>query len=134
MTDIRKFLSDMQKALKFDRQNNGGKSDYERVKNEIRKLFERNASHAAELPASVFEYWENKYIYSSENFAQEPTEENQNKLAAFLAFLNNSDELENSISDDDWDELARLVNFEAEELSVEVLQDLMRILVSKGSY
>ena len=40
MTDINKFLSDMQKSLKHDRQNNGGKSDYNRVKNDIRRLFE----------------------------------------------------------------------------------------------
>ena len=38
------------------------------------------------------------------------------------------------VSDADWDEFGRLVNFEAEELDVDVLQDLMKILVSKGAY
>ena len=134
MTDINKFLSDMQKTLKHDRQNNGGKSSYDRVKNDLRRLFERNAAAVGELADSVFEYWENEYIYRSSDLTWEPSEENQNRLAAYLAFLENSDEYQELISDDDWQELGRLVNFEAEDLDVGVLQDLMKILVSKGAY
>lgn len=134
MTDINKFLSDMQKVLKHDRQNNGGKSSYDRVKGDLRRLFERNAAAVGELADSVFEYWENEYIYRSADLTWEPGEENQNRLAAYLAFLENSDEYQELISDDDWQELGRLVNFEAEDLDVGVLQDLMKILVSKGAY
>ena len=134
MTDINKFLSDMQKSLKFARQNNGGKSDYNRVKNDLRRLFERNAAMVGELADSVFEYWENEYIYRSADLTWEPSEENQNRLAAYLAFLENSDEYQELISDADWNEFGRLVNFEAEDLDVDVLQDLMKILVSKGAY
>ena len=124
----------MQKSLKFDRQNNGGKSDYNRVKNDLRRLFERNAAMVGELADSVFEYWENEYIYRAADVKAEPSEENQNRLAAYLAFLENSDEFQDLISDDDWNEFGRLVNFEAEDLDVDVLQDLMKILVSKGAY
>ena len=134
MTDINKFLSDVQKSLKHDRQNNSGKSDYNRVKNDLRRLFERNAAAVGELADSVYEYWENEYIYRSANPAAEPSEENQNRLAAYLAFLENSDEYQELISDSDWDEFGRLVNFEAEDLDIDVLQDLMKILVSKGAY
>ena len=134
MTDINKFLSDMQKSLKYTRQNNGGKADYDRVKNDLRRLFERNAAAVGELADSIFEYWENEYIYRSADLTWEPSEENQNRLAAYLAFLENSDEYQELISDDDWNEFGRLVNFEAEDLDVDVLQDLMRILVSKGAY
>ena len=134
MTDINKFLSDVQKALKHDRQNNGGKSNYDRVKGDLRRLFERNAAAVGELADSVFEYWENEYIYRSADLAWEPNEDNRNRLAAYLAFLENSDEYQELISDDDWNELGRLVNFEAEDLDVDVLQDLMKILVSKGAY
>lgn len=134
MTDISKFLSDIQKSLKHDRQNNVGKSDYNRVKGDLRRLFERNASDVGELADSIYEYWENEYIYRSADLTWEPSEENQNRLAAYLAFLENSDELQDFISDDDWNEFGRLVNFEAEELDVDVLQDLMKILVSKGAY
>ena len=134
MTDINKFLSDIQKSIKHDRQNNSGKTDYNRVKNDLRRLFERNAAAVGELADSVYEYWENEYIYRSADMSEEPTEENQNRLAAYLAFLENSDEYQELISDDDWNEFGRLVNFEAEELDVDVLQDLMKILVSKGAY
>ncbi len=134
MTDISKFLSDIQKSLKHDRQNNSGKSDYNRVKNDLRRLFERNAAAVGELADSVFEYWENEYIYRSADINAEPTEENQNRLAAYLAFLENSDEFQDYVSDADWQEFGRLVNFEAEDLDVDVLQDLMKILVSKGAY
>ena len=134
MTDINKFLSDVEKTLKHTRQNNGGKADYDRVKGDLRRLFERNAAAVGELADSVFEYWENEYIYRSADLTWEPSEENQNRLAAYLAFLENSDEYQELISDDDWNEFGRLVNFEAEDLDVDVLQDLMRILVSKGAY
>ncbi|MBR1637787.1 MAG: hypothetical protein IJ688_00190 [Treponema sp.] len=134
MTDINKFLTDLQKTLKHDRQNNGGKSDYNRVKNDIQRLFERNASAVGELADSVYEYWEKEYIFPSADLAWEPSEENQQRLTAYLAFLENSDEYQELISDADWEEFGRLVNFEAEELDVDVLQDLMKILVSKGAY
>lgn len=124
----------MQKTLKHDRQNNGGKSDYNRVKNDLRRLFERNATAVGELADSVFEYWENEYIYRSTDLLWEPSEENQDRLAAYLAFLENSDEYQELITDEDWQEFGRLVNFEAEDLDVSVLQDLMKILVSKGAY
>ena len=134
MTDVSKFLSDIQKTLKHARQNNGGKSDYNRVKNDLRRLFERNAAAVGELADSVFEYWENEYIYKVSDLTWEPSEDNQNRLAAYLAFLENSDEYQELISDADWEEFGRLVNFEAEELDVDVLQDLMKILVSTGAY
>ena len=134
MTDINKFLSDVEKIQKHDRQNNGGKSNYDQVKGDLRRLFERNAAAVGELADSVFEYWENEYIYRSADLAWEPNEDNRNRLAAYLAFLENSDEYQELISDDDWNELGRLVNFEAEDLDVDVLQDLMKILVSKGAY
>ena len=134
MTDIGKFLSDVQKVQKHDRQNNGGKSDYNRIKDDLRNLFEKATSCPGELPGSVFEYWENEYIFNSPDLTYEPSDENAGKLGAFLAFLDNSDEDQNLITDKDWDELGRLVNYESEELPVDVLQDLMMILVSKGAY
>ncbi len=134
MTDINKFLSDVEKTLKHARQNNGGKADYDRVKGDLRRLFERNASAVGELADSIFEYWENEYIYKTADLTWEPSSENQNRLAAYLAFLENSDEYQELVSDADWQEFGRLVNFEAEDLDVGVLQDLMKILVSKGAY
>ena len=134
MTDIGKFLSDVQKSLKHDRQNNGGHSDYNRIRNDLRNLFERSTSCPGDLPGSIFEYWENEYILNSPDIAYEPSEEHANKLGAFLAFLDNSDEDQDLISDHDWQEIGQLVNYESEELPVDILQDLMMILVNKGAY
>ena len=97
----------MQKTLKHDRQNNGGKSSYDRVKGDLRRLFERNAAAVGELADSIFEYWENEYIYRAADLTWEPCEENQNRLAAYLAFIENSDENQELISDSDWEEFGR---------------------------
>jgi len=130
MTDIAKFLTDIQKIIKHDRQNNGSPK-YDRIRSDLRKLFERNAA-VPELSASVYEYWENTYIYKSTE--EEPSEENSKRLAALLAFLQNDDEFAEVLTQDDWNELGRLVNFESEDLDIDILQNLMKILVSKGAY
>mgnify|MGYP003524491748 CR=1 FL=1 len=65
---------------------------------------------------------------------EEPTEENKNRLAAMLAFMENSDEFEDLLTDKDWQELGDTVGYEAEDLPVDLLQDLMKSLVSHGAY
>ncbi|MCQ2590534.1 MAG: hypothetical protein MJ179_08940 [Treponema sp.] len=134
MTDIRKFVTDLEKIKKFFRQNNSGKCDYNKIQKDIRNLFERTTSCPTGLPASIFEYWENEYIFRSADLSEEPTQDNINKLAAFLAFLENTDEYQELITDSDWEEIGPLVNYEAEDLPVDILQDLMMILVSHGVY
>lgn len=134
MTDIRKFVTDVEKAKKYFRQNNGGKCDYNKIQKDIRNLFERTTSCPTGLPASIFEYWENEYIFRSADLSEEPTSENIEKLGGFLAFLENVDEYQECITDDDWNEIGPLVNYEAEDLPVDILQDLMKILVSHGAY
>lgn len=134
MTDIGKFLSDIQRIKKHDRQNNGGNPDYNRIFRDLNSLFLRSTSCPADLARSVFEYWENEYIFNSQNQKEEPSEENSQKLAAMLAFLEDSDEFQNLLTQKDWQELRDLVNYEAEDLPVDVLQSLMRVLVEKGAY
>ena len=134
MTDISKFLSDIEKIKKHDRQNNSGKPDYEHIHEDLRKLFVRSTSCPSNLPNSLFEYWENKYIFASLNQKEEPSEENKNRLAAMLAFMENSDEFQELLTDHDWQEIGELTGYEAEDLPVDLLQDLMKILVSHGAY
>ncbi|MCQ2592612.1 MAG: hypothetical protein MJ188_07485 [Treponema sp.] len=134
MTVIGKFLSDVEKIKKHDRHNNGGNPDYNRIAQDLRNLFERSTSCPGELPGSIFEYWEKEYIFNSEDLKEEPTSENIAKLAAMLGFLDNSDEDQELISDDDWQELGKLVGYESEDLPIDILQELMMILVSKGAY
>lgn len=134
MTDIGKFLSDVERIKKHDRQNNGNKPDYNRIARDLRNLFERSTSCPGELAGSIYEYWENKYVFNSPNLAEEPDTDNLNKLGAFLGFLDNSDEDQDLISDEDWQELGQLVNYEAEDLPVDILQELMMMLVNHGAY
>ena len=123
-------MSDIEKIKKHDRQNNGGNPDYEHIHEDLRKLFCRSTSCPASLANSIFEYWENEYIFTSAN----KKEENKNRLAAMLAFMENSDEFEDLLTDKDWQELGDTVGYEAEDLPVDLLQDLMKILVSHGAY
>lgn len=134
MTDIGKFLSDIQRIKKHDRQNHSGNPDYNRIFRDLNSLFLRSTSCPADLARSVFEYWENEYVFNSQNQKEEPSEENSQKLAAMLAFLEDSDEFQNLLTQKDWQELRDLVNYEAEDLPVDVLQSLMRVLVEKGAY
>ena len=134
MTDIGKFLSDIQRIKKHDRQYNSGNPDYNRIFRELNSLFLRSTSCPADLARSVFEYWENEYIFNSQNQKEEPSEENSQKLAAMLAFLEDSDEFQSVLTQKDWQELGDLVNYEAEDLPVDILQSLMRVLVEKGAY
>lgn len=134
MDDIAKFISDVEKTIKHDRQNNGGKSDYSRFKKDIKNLFIRNTSSCGELPGSIYDYWENQYVYNSANVAEEPVRENIERLGAFLGFLHNSRDDEDLLVQEDWDELGRLVGYEAEDLPIDVLQDLMKIVVDHGAY
>ena len=134
MTDIGKFLSNIQRIKKHDRQNNSGNPDYNRIFRELNSLFLRSTSCPADLARSVFEYWENEYIFNSQNQKEEPSEENSQKLAAMLAFLEDSDEFQSVLTQKDWQELGDLVNYESEDLPVDILQSLMRVLVEKGAY
>ncbi len=134
MTDIGKFLSDIQRIKKHDRQNHSGNPDYNRIFRDLNSLFLRSTSCPADLARSVFEYWENEYVFSSQNQKEEPSEENSQKLAAILAFLEDSDEFQSVLTQKDWQELRDLVNYEAEDLPVDILQSLMRVLVEKGAY
>lgn len=134
MTDIRKFLSDAERLKKHERQNNAGSCNYNNIQNDLCKIFGRASAATNSLNDSIFSYWENEYVFSSENFTEEPSAEHLEILAAYLAFLDNSDEGQELISQKDWQELGDLVNYEAEDLPVDLLQDLMKILVSKGAY
>ncbi|MBP5602678.1 MAG: hypothetical protein J6X78_08095 [Treponema sp.] len=134
MTDIGKFLSDLDKVKKFARNNKPGFSGYNDIRDEIRNLFERATSCPMGLPGSIFEYWEDKYVLNGADLTYEPSTENAAKLGAMLAFLDNSDEDQELITDEDWQEIGRLVNYEAEDLPVDILQELMSVLVSKGAY
>ena len=131
---LSKMNYDVEKIKKHARNNKPGFSGYNDIRDELRNLFERATSCPMGLPGSIYEYWENTYVFNNADLTYEPSDENTGKLAAMLAFLNNSDEDQDLITDEDWQEIGHLVNYEAEDLPVNILQELMMVLVSKGAY
>ncbi len=133
MTDTQKFKADVKRLIKHNRADNNGKVNENQIFKDIVSMFVRASSVPKTLSSSVAYYWLENYVNSSAQMENEPTEENLDKLCAFLSFLENSDEGEELISDSDWKEFADFVDEEAETLPLEILQDLMKILVSKGA-
>lgn len=133
MTEIEKFISDVEKIKKFDRQDNNNQIDYNRASSKYAAQFERSAKVTKSLAGTIFDYWEKEYIWKSSNLGEEPTAENILKLSAFLAFLNNTDENADVVTQEDWENLGELVNYEAEDMDIEKLTELMSILVDHGA-
>ncbi len=126
-------MADARRVLKHARADNNGHFDSERASKDAVSLFIRSASVPGDLPSSVAEYWQRTYIEESSNFSEEPTEKNLERLSGFLSFLENADENEDLLSDSDWRMLGELVNYEAEDLPIDVLQYLMAKIVEKGA-
>ena len=133
MTVVQKFLSDIERVKKVSRQKTAD-CGYNGLREELARLFEKTTSCPTDLPHSLFEYWENTCIFNSADLTWEPEQKNAEKLAGMLALLENSDEYTNTLTAQDWQEIGRLVNFEADDLPVDILQQLMSVLVSKGAY
>lgn len=132
MTEIEKFNSDLSRAVKHNR-NADGTLNQNAFYSYAENLFKRASSVGGCLSTSLFGYWKSEYIDCSINPQNEPTEENINRLSAMLAFLCNSNEYEDCLTDEDWVEMSDMVSAEAEDMPIEQLQDLMSIIVSKGA-
>lgn len=134
MTETEKLITDLKKAVKFARSSDGS-LDYYKVNDDLASLFERASDSSKSLANAIFDYWEKEHVTSSEAFVQgnEPTEDNLRLLGAFNAFLNKSDELEELVSKDDWREIGVLVNYEAEDMDIGELTELMSVLVDHGA-
>ena len=134
MTTIDKFLSDIQKTLKYDRANNGGHYDAKRACTQVAKLFSNNNRNLGNLAVSISDYWLNTYILASSDLANEPSEQNIEKIKAFQNFCDNAeDEDYSALSSDDWENLRDFVDDEAEELDLDSLQSMMSLILANGA-
>ena len=133
MTDIQKFRADVQRLIKHSRADNNGRYNAEKTCNDIIELFLSETTVPGALPQSGAEYWKRTYIDESASPENEPTAENVDRLGAILSFLENSGEDEELLTDDDWRMLGELVNYEAEDLPLDILQALMGVIVQKGA-
>lgn len=134
MNTIEKFISDIQKTIKYDRANNGGHYDGKRACTQITKIFQANNKNLGNLAVDIGDYWLNTYILSSEDAANEPTEQNIAKIRAFQCFFENdvSEDLD-ALSSEDWETLRDFINDSAEDIDLDSLQNMMSILLDKGA-
>ena len=134
MTTIDKFLSDIQKTIKYDRANNGGHYDAKRACTQISKLFANNNRNLGSLAVSLGDYWLNTYILASGDLADEPSEQNIEKIKAFQSFCDADEEADFSVlTADDWENLRDFVDDEAENLDLDSLQNMMNLILQNGA-
>ena len=134
MNSIDKFLSDIQKTIKYDRANNGGHYDARRACTQISKIFENNNRNLGSLAVSLGDYWLNTYILSSENLANEPSETNIEKIKAFQNFCDNDEDADfSALTADDWENIRDFVDDEAENLDLFSLQNMMNLILQNGA-
>lgn len=131
MDNIQKFLADVEKIKKHDRADNGGRYDGERVCRKVCDLFSANNRSLGELGASFGDYWMRTYVLPSNDLANEPSAANLDVIAAFQSLLDGDADGTKCLTDADFEALCELVNYEAEDLPIDVLNDLMIIFVDK---
>ena len=130
MADVRKFYADVQRIQKHTRAKYSG-SNPSAVTNQVMDLFKSYARDLGDLPASVLEYWKKIYIDCSPHPEEEPRQEHIDWLAAVLSFFDGDLDSDQDIPLKDWRELANLINYEAEDIPIDVLSSMMSTLVEK---
>ena len=132
MTNVDKFYSDVQRIKKYDRANNPS-YDGLRASKAVVGLFENCNRDLGELPKSIGDYWLENYVQKSSDMSAEPTDEHVEWLLTVLSFFDGNLEGSKDLPKKDWKAIQELINYEAESLPIEVLTDLMKILVEKGT-
>ncbi len=137
MDNIEKFYSDVKRIVKLDRAHNAGTYDGIRASKAVAKHFVSQYRDLGELPFCIADYWEQTYIQNTQKKDDEPSDVNVTWLAAAMALLdgeflqNASDQEKNAFSNKDWKELCNLVNYEAEDLPLDLLTSLMSVFTEK---
>ncbi|MBQ7159112.1 MAG: hypothetical protein IJS09_06800 [Treponema sp.] len=132
MTDTQQFLSEAKKIIKHERADNGGRYDGKRACDKLVRLLENRNQTLGNLPGSVGDFWLNTYILPSADAVNEPTDAHLEKLSAFNSFLAGEVEETDCLTADDWKNLQELVNYEAEDMPLDLLEKMMGIIVDKG--
>lgn len=128
MDNISKFYADAQRIKKHYRANNS-RYDGQKVCEEVKNLFARNNPQVKSLALSFGDYWFNEYIVNSAEMENEPTQQHLEILGAMQALMDNEPEQTAALCQKDWQELCSLTNYEAEDLPIEFLNDIMIIFV-----
>lgn len=132
MDNIQKLYSDIEKIKKHNR-NSSGTLDLNKVATQVSEMFQRNNRDFCDLSNSLAEYWVKTYVYPQIDLnANDLSQESVDKLCAMQAFLDNDIEDDTDcLTLDDWKQIAAFVNFEAEDMPIDLLSQMMSILVEK---
>ena len=131
MDSIQKLNSDILKVKKHHLAENSGAINLPKLCDEITKLFVSSNRGIESLARSFADYWANKYVLSGQG--SELTEKSISVLISMQALFENEVSLTDSLDSEDWKELCELTNYEAEDLPLDFLNNLMMIFVDKKS-
>ena len=133
MTTTDKFFADIQRVIKHERADNGGRYDGARACSRIADLFASNNRDVADLARSIADYWLNTYVLAAGDTASEPSEANSARLIAFQAFLDGEATGYDALSEDDWETLRDFVDDEADTMDLDRLQTMMSLVLEHGA-
>lgn len=130
MDNIQKFFSDIEKIKKHNRDANGH-LDLVKSSNQIADLFQNNNRGFCDLPNSLTDYWKKRYVdFDINSGASEFSSITIEKIGAMQAFLDNDSDTD-CLDQEDWRQIADAVNYEAEDMPMDLLSSMMSILVEK---
>lgn len=134
MSDISKFIADIQRIKKHQRADNNGVYNGEKVCRQIAELFVTNNRVYKDFARSIADYWLNTYILSSAELQNEPNEDNLARITAFQNFIDgDAEEDYSALNKDDWETLKDFVDYEAETMDLDSLQNMMSLILKNGA-
>jgi hypothetical protein len=132
MNSVQKFEADIRRALKHDRHASAtydGIHACSRVAEVFGAAFPQTPGVAQEISA----YWLKKYIEPAQKPADEPTQSHVDWLLDAYSFLEGSDDERSAIPLEDWKDIRDIISYEAGDMPVDILTQLMgRILDKKA--
>ena len=128
MDSIQKLYTDIRKIAKH-----GRTEDLQSVCETISHRFSALFPDLGILPESVADYWVTNRILNSAQPENEPSEKNLLWLITAADILNGtySENGQNEFSAKDWEQLRDMVRYEAEDLPLDKLTELMSLFVAK---
>lgn len=132
--DLQKFSADIKRCLKHYRANNSN-YDGQKASEEVANMFQRVNDDLGTLGEGLAGFWLNNFIRNSAD-PNEPTEKNCAILEALQAFIDGDGSYlsEAGLTQDQWEEIKDNVNSEAEDLPLDVLQDMMSIILDNCEF
>lgn len=130
MNDLQKFQADINRIIKHDRADNGGIYDGIRASRKIAELFISCNKDCQSLAGSITERWLSKVEAGAD---EQPSEQNLNWLFDVQEFLDGTLTGDTVLTYEDFVELRDLVNYEAEELPVEMLTTMLNTIMEHNA-